>query len=77
MSADDYIATRSVERWSPGLPQVRNLSGPMQAVGGLYAMKMDAVRFTFRRSFQWRELEQRRVPDRPSPVTAVQAAVSR
>ena len=36
------------ERWSPGLPQIRNLSGPMQAVGGLFAMSADAVRFVFR-----------------------------
>src|SRR5262245_3871005 len=47
------------ERWSPGLPQIRNFSGPMQAVGGLFAMSADAVKFIFRRPFQWREfLEQ-------------------
>ena len=47
------------ERWSAGLPQIRNLSGPMQAVGGLFAMSADAVRCIFRRPFQWREfLEQ-------------------
>ncbi len=47
------------ERWSAGLPPIRNLSGPMQAVGGLFAMSADAVRFVFRRPFQWREfLEQ-------------------
>src|SRR3954469_2878624 len=47
------------ERWSGGLPQIRNLSGPMQAVGGLFAMSTDAVRCIFRRPFQWREfLEQ-------------------
>ena len=40
-------------------PSVRNLSGPMQAVGGLFAMSADAVKFIFRRPFQWREfLEQ-------------------
>ena len=47
------------ERWSPGLPQIRNFSGPMQAVGGLFAMSADAVKYVFRRPFQWREfLEQ-------------------
>ncbi len=47
------------ERWSPGLPRIRNFSGPMQAVGGLFAMSADAVRCVFRRPFQWREfLEQ-------------------
>ena len=37
----------------------RVFAGPMQAVGGLFAMSADAVRFVFRRPFQWREfLEQ-------------------
>src|ERR1700747_3399968 len=56
------MADRRDDRWSPGLPQLRltrNLSGPMQSVGGLFAMSADAVRFVFRRPFQWREfLEQ-------------------
>ena len=43
------------ERWSPGLPQLTSFAGPMQAVGGLFAMSADAVRFVFRRPFQWRE----------------------
>ena len=47
------------ERWSPGLPQDAVSSGRWQAVGGLFAMSADAVRFVFRRPFQWREfLEQ-------------------
>src|SRR6476660_2809359 len=47
------------ERWSAGLPPISSLSGPMQAVGGLFAMSADAVRFVFRRPFQWQEfLEQ-------------------
>ncbi len=47
------------ERWTPGLPQLSNFAGPMQAVGGLFSMSADAVRFVFRRPFQWREfLEQ-------------------
>ena len=46
------------ERWSAGMP-LGSGSGPMQAVGGLFAMSADAVRFMFRRPFQWREfLEQ-------------------
>jgi phospholipid/cholesterol/gamma-HCH transport system permease protein len=37
----------------------RAAAGPMQAVGGLFAMSADAVRFLFRRPFQTREfLEQ-------------------
>jgi phospholipid/cholesterol/gamma-HCH transport system permease protein len=37
----------------------KSLRGPMEAVGGLFAMGADAVLFTFRRPFQWREfLEQ-------------------
>jgi phospholipid/cholesterol/gamma-HCH transport system permease protein len=47
------------ERWSAGLPSIRGFAGPMQAVGGLFAMSADAVRYTFKRPFQWREfLEQ-------------------
>ncbi|HET9874523.1 MAG TPA: ABC transporter permease [Mycobacterium sp.] len=43
------------DRWSPGITLGRNLSGPMQAVGGLFAMSFDAIRFLFRRPFQGRE----------------------
>ena len=55
------MADRRDDRWSPGLPALRfrNLSGPMQAVGGLFAMSADAIKFAFRRPFHWREfLEQ-------------------
>ncbi len=53
------MAVKGPERWSPGVPAMRNLSGPMQAIGGLFAMSADAVRFVFKRPFQWREfLEQ-------------------
>jgi phospholipid/cholesterol/gamma-HCH transport system permease protein len=31
------------------------MSGPMQAVGGLFLMSFDAMRYVFRRPFQWRE----------------------
>jgi ABC-type transporter Mla maintaining outer membrane lipid asymmetry permease subunit MlaE len=33
----------------------RNLSSPMAAIGGLFAMTADAVKFIFKRPFQWRE----------------------
>ena len=47
------------ERWSPGLPPISGLSNAMAAVGGLFSMSADAVRFVFKRPFQWREfLEQ-------------------
>ena len=46
------------EGWSTGISLGRG-SKPMEAVGGLFAMSMDAVRNVFRRPFQWREfLEQ-------------------
>lgn len=47
------------DRWSTGVSLARNLSGPMQAVGALFAMSLDAIRFIFKRPFQGREfLEQ-------------------
>ena len=53
------MAIKGPERWSAGLPAMRGLSGPMQAIGGLFSMGADAVKFIFRRPFQWREfLEQ-------------------
>src|SRR6201986_4243639 len=53
------MATKGAERWSTGISLPNGLSGAMQAVGGLFAMGFDAVRFLFRRPFQWREfLEQ-------------------
>jgi phospholipid/cholesterol/gamma-HCH transport system permease protein len=53
------MAIKGPERLSLGLPQMRNLAGPMQAVGGLFSMGSDAVKFVFRRPFQSREfLEQ-------------------
>ncbi|OBB23124.1 ABC transporter permease [Mycolicibacterium peregrinum] len=33
----------------------RQLAGPLEGVGGLFAMSVDAARFTVRRPFQWRE----------------------
>ncbi|MDT7733809.1 MAG: phospholipid/cholesterol/gamma-HCH transport system permease protein, partial [Mycobacterium sp.] len=53
------MATKGPERWSTGISLPNGISGAMQAVGGLFAMSADAVRFVFRRPFQTREfLEQ-------------------
>jgi phospholipid/cholesterol/gamma-HCH transport system permease protein len=47
------------DRWPTGISLGKSLSGPMQAVGGLFSMAADAFVFIFRRPFQWREfLEQ-------------------
>ena len=53
------MALKGPERWSPGISLPRGVAGPMQAVGGLFSMGMDAIKFIFVRPFQWREfLEQ-------------------
>jgi len=53
------MATKGAERWSSGISFPSGFSGAMQAVGGLFAMSADAIRFAFRRPFQAREfLEQ-------------------
>jgi phospholipid/cholesterol/gamma-HCH transport system permease protein len=49
------MATKGAERWSSGISLPNGLSGAMQAIGGLVAMSADAVKFVFRRPFQWRE----------------------
>ncbi|MET0703320.1 MAG: ABC transporter permease, partial [Mycobacterium sp.] len=47
------MANKGADRWSAGLPRLgRGTSGPMQAVGGLFAMSADAVKFVFVRPFQ-------------------------
>ncbi|OBC01060.1 ABC transporter permease [Mycobacterium sp. 852013-50091_SCH5140682] len=47
------------DRWSSGISLGRSLAGPMRAVGALFSMSLDAIRFAFRRPFQGREfLEQ-------------------
>jgi phospholipid/cholesterol/gamma-HCH transport system permease protein len=52
------MAGKGPDRWSPGIA-LSSAAGPMQAIGGLFAMSADAVRFVFRKPFQWREfLEQ-------------------
>ncbi|MGU3650139.1 MlaE family ABC transporter permease [Mycolicibacterium sp. A43C] len=53
------MAGKGPDRWSPGVSIARNAAGPMQAVGGLFAMSADAVKYLFQRPFFWREfLEQ-------------------
>ena len=53
------MAGKGPDRWTPGISIARNASGPMQAVGGLFAMSADAFRYLFQRPFFWREfLEQ-------------------
>lgn len=43
-------------RWPSGLPAFsRDIGAPLRAVGGLFVMSADAVRFLFRRPFQLRE----------------------
>jgi phospholipid/cholesterol/gamma-HCH transport system permease protein len=46
------------DRWSPGISLSRGISEPMRAVGGLFAMTLEAVRFAFVRPFYWREFLQ-------------------
>src|ERR1035441_5501156 len=48
------MVSKRWEPWSPGISG-RDMSGPIQAVGGLFLMSFDAVRYIFRRPFQWRE----------------------
>ena len=53
------MTNRAADRWSPGIALSKGVSGPMAAIGGLFAMSLDAVRYVFQRPFQWREfLEQ-------------------
>ncbi len=53
------MAVKGPERWSTGIALPNGLSGAMAAVGGFFAMAVDAVKFVFVRPFQWREfLEQ-------------------
>lgn len=48
-------STKDMNRWSPGISLPSGVSGAMQAVGGLFSMSADAIRFLFRRPFQTRE----------------------
>ena len=47
--------TKGPDRWGSGITLTGNFAGPMQAVGGLFAMAAEAFRFIFRRPVQWRE----------------------
>ncbi|KAA0099177.1 ABC transporter permease, partial [Mycolicibacterium sp. P1-5] len=38
------MAGKGADRWSPGIA-LSSAAGPMQAIGGLFAMSADAVRF--------------------------------
>ena len=49
------MTSKPADRWSAGFPLGRDMSRPMQAVGGLFLMSFDALRYVFRRPFQWRE----------------------
>lgn len=49
------MALGGPDRWSAGVSVGRNLSAPMLAIGGLFAMSADAVKALFRKPFQWRE----------------------
>jgi phospholipid/cholesterol/gamma-HCH transport system permease protein len=49
------MASDRRDTWSPGSILGRDLSGPMQGVGGLFLMSFDALRNIFRRPFQMRE----------------------
>ncbi|WP_420715806.1 MlaE family ABC transporter permease [Mycobacterium sp. 663a-19] len=54
----------------------RYASGPFQAVGGFFAMSADAVKFVFRRPFQWREfVEQCWFVARVALVTTLMVAI--
>ena len=51
------MVNKAPDRWSAGIPAMgRSVSGPLGAVGGLFAMAVDACKFAFRRPFQGREL---------------------
>ncbi len=70
------MANKGPDRWSPGITIGRDVSGAMQAVGGLFAMSADAVKFLFRRPFQTREfLEQSWFVARVALVPTVLVAI--
>src|SRR5271165_6474450 len=49
------MASKQSDRWPRGLISGRDMSRPMQGVGGLFLMSFDALRFLFHRPFQWQE----------------------
>jgi ABC-type transporter Mla maintaining outer membrane lipid asymmetry permease subunit MlaE len=70
------MARKGLDRWPRGIALGRDISGPMQAIGGLFVMSFDAVRFVFRRPFQWREfLDQCRFVARVSLAPTLLVAI--
>ncbi len=49
------MASKGPDRWTAGVAIGKSASGPMQAVGGLFLMSADAVKYLFQRPFFWRE----------------------
>ena len=49
------MASKRPDGSVPALTLGRDMSGAAQAVGGLFLMSFDAVRFVFRKPFHWRE----------------------
>jgi phospholipid/cholesterol/gamma-HCH transport system permease protein len=49
------MASKRPDSGSRGLALGRDMSGPMQAIGGFFLMSFDALRDVFRRPFSWRE----------------------
>ena len=59
MATRSTVRTKGPDRWTTGVTLGGDVRKPMQAIGGFFAMSADALRFVFRRPFQWREfLEQ-------------------
>ena len=60
MATRSTIRTKGPDRWTTGVTLgAGDVRKPMQAIGGFFAMSADALKFIFRRPFQWREfLEQ-------------------
>ncbi|WP_343601612.1 ABC transporter permease [Mycobacterium sp.] len=70
------MATLGPDRWSGGVVFGHDVRKPMQAVGGLFAMGADALRFAVRRPFFWREfLEQSWFVARVSIVPTLLVAI--
>jgi hypothetical protein len=64
------------DRWLPRVGLSTNVAGAAQAVGGLFAMSADAVKFLFRRPFQTREfLRQTWFPTQVSLVPTLMVAI--
>lgn len=80
MVTTSTIRTKGPDRWTTGVSFAGDIRKPMQAIGGFVRMAADALRFVFRRPFQWREfLEQAwfvaRVSVAPTLLVAVPLTV--